>query len=512
MATKKKLMMAAAGGASADYWRFNLDYASYNPPASLNGDVLTADPINDGSITGETTSVNDIQFNSIGTKMYLMDTNELIEFRTIDPPWYLPDLNLGVSDSITSGNNGFHLIEDESKMFAVEGGSVYEYTISGGTYTLAHTLDVSAQETDAAGIFVGDDGSKMYIGGVTSDNIYEYTLSTPYLLSSATYVQTFAAGGGDITSIRFRSDGLRMYAQKGVYDIHQYNLTSAWDISTASYIQEYSPTNTAVGVKGLWFSDDMSTMAIGCDGDNSVYRYSIGGFEVTNTAYGISFKPDGSKMFVGFTNASGDGVLEYSLSTAWDTSTAVLENTLTTAAGVDGIFFKPDGTKMFIVSGNDILEYALSDPWSLASSSASLTQTFDPAATSRGIYIKPSGDIMFVTGLESVRQYSLSTAWDVSSATLVKTLGNLGSSGDSNDIAFSPNGVRMFLTQDSQNGVRQVAQYRLSIPWDMEDATKVKEFDISTMALDASGLFFNDDGDKFFVTSRRRLFSYALSE
>jgi hypothetical protein len=507
MATEKKLMMAASGGVSADYWRFNLDYASYNPPASLNGDVSTADPINSGSITGETTSVNDIQFNSSGNAMYLLDTNEIIEFRVIDPAWHLPDLNVGINDTITSGNDGMHLVG--GKMFAVEGGAVYEYTISGGTYTLAHTLDVSAQETDAAGIFVGDDGSKMYIGGVTSNNIYEYTLSTPYLLSSATYVQALAAGAGTITSIRFRSDGLRMYAQKGVYDIHQYDLTSAWDLSTASYIQEYTPTDTAVGVKGLWFSDDMSTMAIGCDGDNKVYRYSMSGATIPNNSHGVSFKTDGTKMFI----SGSSGVTEYDLSTAWDTSSATLANTLA-VSGLAGIYFKSDGTQMFVVdnTADSVKEYALSTPWSLAVSSVTLTHEEDISAESPnplGISLRPNGKVMFVTHGARVDQYELTVAWDLSSAAYVKTSPGLT---DANDVAFSPNGLRMFLTQDSETGLRQVNQYQLGIPWDVAAATSVRQFNISTMAGEAKGIFFNEDGDKLFVTQSKRLFSYALNQ
>ena len=506
MATKKKLMMAASGGASADYWSFNLDYASYNPPASLNGDVLTANPINNGSITGETTSVNDIQFNSSGNKMYLLDTNEIIEFRVIDPAWHLPDLNLGVNDPITSGNNGMHLVG--GKMFAVEGGAVYEYTISSGDYTLAYTLDVSAQETGAAGIFVGNDGSKMYIGGTASNNIYEYTLSTPYLLSSATYVQTLAAGGGTITSIRFRSDGLRMYAQKGVYDVHQYDLTSAWDLSTASYTQEYRPTDTSVAVKGLWFSDDMSTMAIGCDGDNKVYRYSIGGHTIPNNSYGVSFKTDGTKMFI----SGSTGVTEYDLSTAWDTSSSTLVNTLA-VSNLAGIYFKTDGTQMFVVdsTADSVKEYALSTPWSLAVSSVTLTHEEDISAESPnplGISFRSNGKVMFVTHGALVDQYELTVAWDLSSASYVKQSPGLT---DANDVAFSPNGLRMFLTQDSVTGVRQVNQYQLGIPWDVGSATSVRQFNISTMAGSAKGLHFNSDGDKLFVAQSTRLFSYALS-
>ena len=52
----------------------------------------------------------------------------------------------------------------------------------------------------------------------------------------------------------------------------------------------------------------------------------------------------------------GDDVNEYSLSTAWDVSTASFDRTFSVVSqqqAPNGIFFKNDGSKMYIVGSNN---------------------------------------------------------------------------------------------------------------------------------------------------------------
>ena len=79
----------------------------------------------------------------------------------------------------------------------------------------------------------------------------------------------------------------------------------------------------------------------------------------------VTFNNDGTKMFV--LGDHGNDINEYSLSTAYDVSSAsyvqvfsvIDEDNLPT-----GMIFNNDGTKMFVVGnqGNDINEYSLDNP------------------------------------------------------------------------------------------------------------------------------------------------------
>ena len=186
--------------------------------------------------------------------------------------------------------------------------------------------------------------------------------------------------------IFFKPDGTKVYllGTQGD-DVNEYSLSTAWDLSTASYSQNFSVQTQETNPCGLFF------------------------------------KPDGSKMYI--TGTSGDDVNEYNLSTLWDISTASYYQVFSVSAQMDNpraIFFKDDGTKMFIAdqSGPDINEYSLSTAWDV--STASFTQLFSTSSQStspQAVYFNPDGTEMFVGDASAdIYKYSLSTGWDLSTA------------------------------------------------------------------------------------------------
>ncbi|MBA7589123.1 hypothetical protein ES708_31198 [subsurface metagenome] len=51
--------------------------------------------------------------------------------------------------------------------------------------------DVSGQDTSPNGVFFKPDGTKMYIMGYATDTVYQYSLSTAWDVSTATYDAKF---------------------------------------------------------------------------------------------------------------------------------------------------------------------------------------------------------------------------------------------------------------------------------------------------------------------------------
>jgi sugar lactone lactonase YvrE len=254
-------------------------------------------------------------------------------------------------------------------------GSVGAWDISTATYV--QNFSVAAQELTPEGLFFKPDGTKMYIVGSTGDDVNEYTLSTAWDISTASYVQNFSVATRDTvpTDLFFKPDGTKMFVVGDSTDyVYEYNLSTAWDISTASA------------------------------GEN---------FDVTASPTGLFFKPDGRKMFV--TQDTGDRIYEFSLSTAWDISTSDFIYSLDISAqesSPEGLSFKPDGTKMFVVgsAGDDVNEYDLAVPWDI--STALYYQNFSVATEEsipNGIFFKPDGTIMYIVGQsgDDVNQYSL---------------------------------------------------------------------------------------------------------
>jgi len=60
------------------------------------------------------------------------------------------------------------------------------------TPLFVQNFDVSDEETKPRGITFNNDGSKMYIIGTTGDDVNEYNLSTNFDISTATFVDSYS--------------------------------------------------------------------------------------------------------------------------------------------------------------------------------------------------------------------------------------------------------------------------------------------------------------------------------
>jgi len=215
--------------------------------------------------------------------------------------------------------------------------------ITGWNYS-GLSKSISAEETAPSGLFFSPDGLNMYVNGSTGDDVNQYTLSTAWNVSTATYVRLFSTAAQDSVPIDlfFKPDGLSMYVMGNNTDtVYQYTLSSAWDISTASYASKsFSVTSQETAPQGLWFKTDGTIMyAIGSTSD-TVFQYTLGtAWDVSTASYsGISFSisaqegtsvqvnlsNDGLKMWV--IGSTGDDISEYTLGTAWNVSTATFVN------------------------------------------------------------------------------------------------------------------------------------------------------------------------------------------
>jgi DNA-binding beta-propeller fold protein YncE len=226
---------------------------------------------------------------------------------------------------------------DGTKVYTVGGGSdtVYQHTLATGFDLSTASYDnvsfnVSGQETGPAGVVLNTDGTKMFIIGYGSGSVHQYTLSTGFDLSTASYANvSFSVAGQDTgpTGVVFNTDGTKMYmVGYGFGRAFQYSLSTAFDLSTASY-------------------DNVSFSVAGQD----------------NTPFDVRFNPSGNKMYVaGF---SSNTVHQYTLSTGFDLSTASYDSVSFSVAGQSsspvGISFSIDGTKMYMVGsagyGNDFI-------------------------------------------------------------------------------------------------------------------------------------------------------------
>ncbi len=181
---------------------------------------------------------------------------------------------------------------------------------------------VGGEDESPNAIYVRADGLKMYMVGEATDNVRQYTLSTAWDVSTASFDSVsfnVNAQAGSPRGLDFRSDGLKMYIVGGTNDtIYQYTLSTAWDVSTASY------DSVSLSISGQ-----------------------------TTSGRQLRFKSDGLRFFLVGTG-SEDAVFQYSLGTLWDLSTASYDSVSLSVSSQDsipiGLFVRADGFKMYITT------------------------------------------------------------------------------------------------------------------------------------------------------------------
>ena len=272
-----------------------------------------------------------------------------------------------------------------------DAGTTAGYSMASGSYNSVVSADYGSVESSGQDIQVKPDGTKLYFVGTTNQTIYQYSLTTANDITTMSYDnKSFSMAGQDIgpSGIHFKPDGTKLYmAGYGNDQVHEYNLSTAWDVSTASY----NSVNVSISaqestVTHLTFKPDGTAFYIIGYSSETVYRYNLStAWDLSTASYAnqsftvtpqatvpraVLFNPTGTKMFIsddvnGNTAAPWGGVYEYNLSTAWDVSTATYSNNKLSYQNsndynFEGMTFIDNGTRLLVWSrsGNKIYEFS----------------------------------------------------------------------------------------------------------------------------------------------------------
>ena len=258
----------------------------------LNLSNVTYDSVS-FSLTSEDTVPRSLAFSADGTKMYMIGTaTDSVYQYSLSTAFDLSTASYdSVSFSVTSQESiplGLTFNTDGTRMYIAGfmNDTVYQYNLTTGfdlstAYYSNISFSVASQETAPLGLTFNADGTKMYLVGNTNDTVYQYSLSTGFNLSTASYDSvSFSAASQDTTptAIVFNADGTKMYIIGQQFDtVYQYTLSTGFDLSTASYDSaSFSVASQSTGPHGLAFSNDFTKMYIIGASNGSVFQYSTG--------------------------------------------------------------------------------------------------------------------------------------------------------------------------------------------------------------------------------------------
>ena len=267
------------------------------------------------------------------------------------------------------------------------------FDVSTATYDDNREKFPVSQDGSPTGMAFSNDGAKMFVVGSAGEAIYEYTLTAPFDLSTATYDgdgEKFLVSSPSIlpTGMAFSNDGTKIFVVGDVADnVHEYTLSPPFDVSTARFV------------------------------------YSLHVFAQETEPQGVAFSNDGTKMFV--VGSAGQDINEYTLTTPFSVSTATSANVTFPVSDQDtspkGMAFSNDGTKMFVVgsAGDSIYEYTLTAPFDLSTASYDgIDEKFSVTIQEivpQGMAFSNDGAKMFVVGShgDDINEYTLSSVYPI---------------------------------------------------------------------------------------------------
>lgn len=239
------------------------------------------------------------------------------------------------------------------------------------------SFSVASQDASPLGFAFSTDGTKMYLSGASTDRIYQYTLTTAFDLSTASYDSVSFLYSNNNSGVAFKDDGTKMYITGySTDDVKQYTLSTAFDLSTASYDSvSFSIASQDTAPYDVTFSFDGTKMYLSGGQLKRIHQYSLSTAWDLSTAsydsvyidasvecpnlYGVTFSKDGLQLFA--VCATNQYIQQYSLTTAFDLSTASVGGTFSTSGlFTSGIFLSADQEKIYVLASNTDAVYQYS--------------------------------------------------------------------------------------------------------------------------------------------------------
>lgn len=362
--------------------------------------------------SGETSTPLSFCFGDSGGKVYVLDYPAGVVYQyTCSTAWDIGTASYASKSKDISAQDSLmrtiRLSPDGTTLLAygTTNDAVFQYTlgtaydISTASYASKSLAQPAVMGTTGHALCVGNDGRSIYLCEYnTQDTIYQMYVPGAWDLSDGFFDSNYPLFGHDTGAqsnapydVAWKPDGTTFYVFETAADlVLEYACSTAWNIGTASYTDSYNVGATS-------------------------------GADTIAFAFGDS----GSKMYaMGSTDYSGGDIFQFTLSTPWDVSTS---SSASKSFDVQQVYNEPedfalsaDGTKMYLLEleSDTIRQYTLSTAWDISTASYA-SKNLSVSGNAKRIEFTPSGDGLYVTNSidDTLTYYYLTTSWDISTAT-----------------------------------------------------------------------------------------------
>jgi len=245
------------------------------------------------SVASQETSPISIAFNNDGSKLFMVgSSNNTIYQYSLPTPFILTGMSYdSVSFSVASQETNPQSIafnNNGTKLFVVgtSNDTIYQYSLptpyilTGMSYDSV-SFSVASQETSPTGIMFNNDGTKLFMIGSSSDTIYQYSLPTPFILTGMSYDSvSFSVASQETSpiSIAFNNDGSKLFMVGLITDtIYQYSLPTPYILTGMSYDSvSFSVASQETTPRSIIFNNDGTKLFVVGHINDTIYQYSTG--------------------------------------------------------------------------------------------------------------------------------------------------------------------------------------------------------------------------------------------
>ncbi len=440
-----------------------------------------------------------------------------------------------------------------TKMFVAgaSSGAIHEYTLTApfdmSNFSHERHFSVSSQDTLPTDVEFSTDGTKMFVVGASSKNIYEYTLTTPFNLDTASYTNSsFSVSSQERspTGVAFSTDGTKMFVVGLRDNVNEYTLTAPFDISAPSHTDTFSVSSQDTSPQDVTFNPDGTRMFVTGTSSDAIHKYALTApFDISAPIHadnsfsvalqerdptGVAFSTDGTKMFV--VGLGSDSIHEYALTNPVDLSKLLISE----SGSASGSGVQLSGASIETVGNSDFIEIELTEDQRLTVIALNTPEldileaaVFDVSGNQ--IVAAPDNVIVVIdstpptfesatlnerTGVLAVTfdEIIANEGFDLSTAFYTSRSFSVGmQETNPTGMAFSTDGTKMFVVGVGSESIRE---YALSAPFDISNPTYTdNSFSVALQERDPSGVAFSTDGTKMFVvgTGSGNINEYALT-